>query len=476
MALTVTFYKFTKRSDSTARPAGGTSFGCVLKTASSVIDPVIELDTGTTARPDFNYAYIPDYGRYYWISDWTWISNRLWEASMTVDILATYKNEIGNTPLYVLRSSGAWNGNIIDNLYPYKTDSIFYKVTHQSPFFFNPADTAVNVNAGTYVVGIAGPGYTQYVGMSRTGLNDLMTALSEEYVTVDNDFSEEDASLALQRALVDPFQYIKSCKWFPVVYEASGTVIPATWVGDYSFPISHTALNALWRSGTAVMAIPKHSQAATRGAWLNAAAMRYELVYGPFGKISLDPAKACNYSHLVLYHHMDFIGGNAILEIGYSDGSGVIQELDSMVNATIGVDIQLSQVYHSATNRALVSLIGKFAKAKESPYASINQIFAKREKFINSIGDVVSAMGASLDTIGGGGGFIDINLGITLYAQELNITAEDIEHSGRPLCEIRTIGSLGGFNVVQNGDIAIPGTKAEHDALQSALESGIYYE
>ena len=67
--MNVIFYSHLKRSNSTKLPSGGTEIACVLKDDCSVISPVLEIKTATL--PDYNYAYIPDFGRYYYVNDWS---------------------------------------------------------------------------------------------------------------------------------------------------------------------------------------------------------------------------------------------------------------------------------------------------------------------------------------------------------------------------------------------------------------------
>ena len=111
MAFTVNFYNFAKRENATHRPSGsGTEYSCILKEASSIANPTIQLDIGTGSDPVFNYCYIPEFNRYYWITDWTWVRNRLWEAALSTDLLATFRDDIGSSSLYVLRSSASYDG------------------------------------------------------------------------------------------------------------------------------------------------------------------------------------------------------------------------------------------------------------------------------------------------------------------------------------------------------------------------------
>lgn len=119
MGISVNMYTFSKYANSTEQPAGaGTSFDCVLKDTSGVINPTIALKLDMSFNVSaYNYAYIPDFERYYFVREWTW-ERGLWVASLDVDVLATYKAQIGVSTQYVLRSSLASNGKILDTIYP----------------------------------------------------------------------------------------------------------------------------------------------------------------------------------------------------------------------------------------------------------------------------------------------------------------------------------------------------------------------
>lgn len=49
----------------------------------------------------YNYAYIPEFERYYFIENITLQSNAINVLSLKVDVLKTYENEILNSDLYV---------------------------------------------------------------------------------------------------------------------------------------------------------------------------------------------------------------------------------------------------------------------------------------------------------------------------------------------------------------------------------------
>lgn len=74
MALSVKFYSVSKAVNSTALPTGAAlaEYECRMLDACSILRPVILLNVGPQANPTgANYAYISEYSRYYWVSDWT---------------------------------------------------------------------------------------------------------------------------------------------------------------------------------------------------------------------------------------------------------------------------------------------------------------------------------------------------------------------------------------------------------------------
>lgn len=67
-------------------------FSGSLKSETSVTSPVVimELENPT----GYNYAHIPEFGRYYFISDMVSIRTGLWKISMQVDVLQSFRNHI----------------------------------------------------------------------------------------------------------------------------------------------------------------------------------------------------------------------------------------------------------------------------------------------------------------------------------------------------------------------------------------------
>ena len=60
----------------------------------SLMNPVVVFDTNEVIK--YNYAYIPEFERYYSITNITAYRNNLYEVSMSVDVLMSFRRDILN--------------------------------------------------------------------------------------------------------------------------------------------------------------------------------------------------------------------------------------------------------------------------------------------------------------------------------------------------------------------------------------------
>ena len=468
MSYTIYFWTgLTKRNNSTLTPTTGrTEFQCIVKDGTGILNPVIQLDLGLAADPSqFNYCQIPDFERYYWIREWTF-ERGLWTASCAVDVLATYKAQIGNSTLYVLRASNDYDGRIIDTLYPLKTGCTYSHPIQLSPFKTN----------GTFVLGVTSKqgdyGSLTYSVVNAEGLSAICDYLINSAVSEDNGFNLSDASLKLQTSLIDPLQYIKTCMYYPFPME------------DFDLQTAGTSFNIfLWKipqvfsariSGTRIrkqftVDIHKHPQTNSRGNYVNTAPYTVLTLFAPpFGVIDIDTTVTCNASTIDFTLSVDPISGKGVL---FVECNGVTL---NRLEAQIGVPIQLSQVTKD------------WLGAASSTLSAVGNIIGSA--MTGNVGGLISGVATGIDSasraltprqqsMGSGGGFIDIYpYSYKLDHQFFEPVADDIQHHGRPLCQLRQISSLGGYMLIQDGDVPIPGTSDEADKVRAYLESGFYYE
>lgn len=118
-----------------------------LRTGSSIIDPVviIETDQNILWRKGLNYAYIEEFGRYYYVTNIISVPGQrqgdstvssLWELHMHVDVLMSFKNEILTQKAVIARQEAKYNLMLDDGIFmTYQNPKIQTKVfSVEGPF------------------------------------------------------------------------------------------------------------------------------------------------------------------------------------------------------------------------------------------------------------------------------------------------------------------------------------------------------
>lgn len=77
-----------------------------LKESTSILNPVILVQAESVSG---NYARIPDFGRYYFITDIISVRTGLWEVHMAVDVLTTYAASIKEQTAVIERQENKYN-------------------------------------------------------------------------------------------------------------------------------------------------------------------------------------------------------------------------------------------------------------------------------------------------------------------------------------------------------------------------------
>lgn len=124
----LTLYRFSKKINSMKNPVDSEVIGvttqCRFKDNTSIENPVIILDTHSEIDVNVcNYCYIDTIMRYYWIDDIVYVSANLVELHCSIDVLATYKENILKQDAYVLYSSSNFDKRLIDTRIPFKSDN-----------------------------------------------------------------------------------------------------------------------------------------------------------------------------------------------------------------------------------------------------------------------------------------------------------------------------------------------------------------
>lgn len=86
-----------------------------LRDPTEIENPIIQIEG--VANIGSNYAYIPEFGRYYF-TDKRMDSDKLMTLTLKVDVLMTYKSAIMSTPMIIERSEQNGNNYLNDSQRP----------------------------------------------------------------------------------------------------------------------------------------------------------------------------------------------------------------------------------------------------------------------------------------------------------------------------------------------------------------------
>lgn len=468
MGFRVNLYAFSKRYNSTLRPSGnGFVTTCEAHDPVNIMAPLMKFNLSSVI--DYNYMYVQDWDRYYWIDSWTY-DKGIWLATCSIDPLASWRNSIGDMTEYVLRSAYTFDGDIMDTTYPLQAET---EVVQN----YLPDWSVSSGAAGCHVVGIVGAnGLVEYYkidnlpefGAYMFGTNPNSTLWDE--IIADDPGKQAGGYPSFMKAQFNPLQYVVSCIWYPFSIPTSGAAVHV-YFGYFDSGYQAYKIN---RSSYGLFSsrIPLHNHPQyTRGRYLNYAPYtRLRLSALPWGEVDLDTTKFSNKptNHVYLTALLDPVTGSTKLYVMNGDSETIL-----VLVGQIGVTEQLSQVLKDN----LATVTGGLSAIAGVTQAATGNIIGGIATAVSGIGNAVSAQYPDVSTTGTNGARIAVcptNIWITITHQL--IVEEDRQNHGRPLCERRKISSLPGYLVISDPDVAIPATKDEIEAIRQHMTNGFFYE
>jgi hypothetical protein len=362
----VLLYSFAKKHNSTKQPdpADAAIFTCELKDGTDILQPVFAFNFGTDSNDNsvnptnYTYAKVNEFGRYYHIENWSW-ANGLWIAAMKVDTLATYKTDIGNAELYVVRSAARGDARVIDTKYP-AIATLDNQITNTLASPWNVNIETATTAYGFFLVGVVNNdinavGATAYYAFSAPAMRAFINKLYDSPAWTN--ITDANISTDLQKLVLNPIQYITSVLWIPYSLDGwtSADVTTSIPVGWWNLTLDSTKPAVRLKTASAQttfirdITIPKHPQAQVGYSkeWLNMSPyMQYALEFYPFGMIPIDASKLCGADKIRLQVKLDYITGIGNLRIlKWLDGANAPYEgaIYSTV-AQVGIPLALGQM------------------------------------------------------------------------------------------------------------------------------------
>lgn len=468
----IEFYSLAKKDNSTLQPnrADATQFSCTIKTPSSIQAPTVELDVGYV--PAWNYAYIPDFERYYFITG-TSYNRGVWEISLSVDVLASFKTDIGSTSMYVERSSASKTGTLVDKMYPVKDAYSVTTKTIKSSSTFASGSIILNV-----INGDSNTGTTSYV----MTVQDFGRFLDNIMLDSDKEISTWNPVLqAIEVVNKEPLKYILGAFWAPGSYStySTGSALSSLQLGNFTATgftcyVCTDSLSALTLTYT--VTLPKHSQAGTRGSFCNLEPYsEYYADLGPFGSIKLDSCALAEATSLTITVLQDIITGTARATIK-TNKSAVVANLAGQWAVPIRLSMTATD-YIGGMSQYLggsLAMIGGIIAAPVTMGASLMGV-------VGGIGGMVSGIESMnkgvVSSAGSVGALVDHLRIWQLEGRFYSIADDDNANNGRPLCAVRTPSNLTGYIKVQKGLVtSSAATRVELDSINAYMEGGFYYE
>lgn len=448
--------------------------------------------------PGANYLtiyedYLAQFCRYYWIVDYTWVSDKLIDLALEEDVPATFQTELMNSTQYVVRASKVYDTDLADTWYPLKAKSVASSITITSSI---PWHMTTNwLGTGYFVVGIinndsSAYGSVSYYMFNAMSYNDLRNKLLSNTTWTDMQFTQIEESL--YKSLFNPMQYITGVWFYPkdpikTRYDIVSN-IPLTTLKIGWWPVSLSPGCECKRldsptvdTGSFNLAEYHHPDASTRGYFLDSPPyMTRTLIIPPFGAIPLDTSLIASAgAYPVATWYLDYITGKGTLIITASNSGAVLGQAEAQIAIPMTVAQSTQSIigaFGSATGAAAGIGTGIGGFAQKDPVMGVKGMIAGAkgiESMFQQIAPRIEAFGSN--------GSASV---YTLPAYDRRVmkyqASESRTRFGRPLCmlkQLNTLGTVGSYEFVMtdNADMRDATTMLgeERKILEDMLDNGM---
>ena len=461
MQITV-FSGFSKEHNSTKQPTGGSAVNCYLKDDTSLINPVFILEAA-----NFSINYVQWGSRYYFVDDVVSIRNGAMELHCSVDAMASWKTSIGASSQYVTRSASQSNGRVVDARYPMLAGTdVSIETLSQLDADFRSA------GGGTFVVGVIGngagtSGITYYAFPNALPSSSFGALLNFLFQGSWLDAPLTEVSLELQKELVNPFQYIASCMWFPMGLTGTSQAVKfGYWTTSVNGMVQDDSIRV--RHYAAPFTLPTHPQQSSFGSFVNLSPFSvHTLQVYSFGDVVLDSSIFTQGHTGYVQIDVDIYTGVGMLTVTNDENYEILRTYGQ-----IGVPIQLSQVRSDLIGAGVSAINSVLSLGMFATTASAGALMGT----ISGVASAVEKLQPKVLSQGTNGSKVAYETPARIVSEFRSLSSPDPEHVGKPLMQRVTISTLSGFIQVENPDVDIAATTAEKDTIAQYMRSGFYYE
>lgn len=415
----------------------------------SITNPTFIMTHGWDYSKAFNYAYVEAWGRYYFIDDIV-IDRNLVYIKCSEDLLASWYDEIMDSTLWCSRSYSNPDYSITDTYYP--------TLQGMTTSVRNVSTPWSSYDTGSYIIGVSGGGEQYHVGGNSYYVLNSNEMASFIDALMNNEFSITGIVDSVSKAMVDPLDYILSCKWYPFTVIGGQTVTNV----HFSWWYSHADATVLTQDD---LVYSFDREIDISDLW-GEDCVEYEkyspysqlaLLAPPFGIIQLSPAaqsQAVKTGKVKLKVQVDLVTGMGTLFIG--------DPCVTMTTSLVGIDIPVGEVIQDYIG-SITSLAGGFTGGGGLGAA-------------NGVISAIQAFSPEPSVSGTCGGFAQLQLDDP-WTVELNYLQPcDVNNElyGAPCCKAVKVSKLSGFCQFENPHISGTMFADERSGIETLLSGGVY--
>lgn len=472
----VRFYNFSKRSKETMFPTTGyAEVNLTLKDSCDVEHPTFLIQSFNAAA--YNYFFIPDWNRYYFIASAKSIDN-MWEVTGTEDYLGSFKAEIGMIVCDILYASGSTK-NIADSRIPVKANLLRghnYKAID---------GMTITEGQGAIILGITGKGsFGPYLMKNSTQITEMLDGIESwsSFITDNWTFTKQlffggSASECLRSAIAIPLVFGGADVSNGIAVDLNLGHYPATDSNGTNIQGYHITKPLLKYSDD--ITIPWQSND-----WKRLSEYTSITLYLPLiGLIDIPATTVKNDSALHISYSVNVTSGDIAVEI-YGKTSGIKVTTASgncaMPTAYGSTGIDTNKLTSAVTTGAGTLMAIKAASIASGPVGFAAQV-AIGAGLAATAGQTIDAIGGNGSGSGGLGGGANQGLDkvahIWVAQKDLTDTQANLDPLiGKPFMGKAKPSDFSGF--VQTEGFQFKSNRAylsEIQKINDLMDSGIYY-
>ena len=492
MAMTVSFYSFSKRKNSTAIPSGsGTDFSVVLKAPTSYRSPSLFLE----ASGGFSYNYMVWSGWYYFVTDVISMGNDRYEVQCDLDVLGTLRSDILATSAFVLYDTTS-NTELVDSRLSVKTT----KTENSSSGAFQYLG-GHSFPGGTIVAGLVTDDGASFYVMDGSVADDLLSNINQNEIpnllpmpsiswgTSTLEDIVEGIALILDTALQNAITVVRhflgsrnaadciiSAKQLPVAPGAITGTTEGMQLGTFYTGKTGKRITNRIVLDSADVSIPW-----TFSDWRRNSPYTELYLYIPFvGLIQLSPGDLIGEASIHIAASLDVISGDVIFDVSTGYGLGGPGVYIGQYSGNIAGEYAIGSSAVSIGQQA-VTAIGAVG-AGAAIVATGGAAAAMAAKIgAAGIAGIIASNSATPSSIHSGGGGAALGVAATCYCIEIthdtNVSPASVSPGiGTPAMEYKNLGSLTGFVQTRAASVSAPFYDSMIQEANNLLDGGVFIE